>query len=64
MSITIYALAKKAGVVPQSLYTLARLGYLAAEQTECGDCGHKAWRVSDEVASEYLAKRAAKEAAK
>ena len=60
---SVYALAKAAGVTPQSLYTQAKLGYLKAEQTTCGSCGHRAWTVSQEVAEAYLAKRAAKQAA-
>jgi predicted site-specific integrase-resolvase len=61
-SMSVYALAKRAGVNPQSLYTLAKLGYLKAEKSECGECGHVAWRVSEEEASRYLAKRAARAA--
>jgi hypothetical protein len=61
-SISVYALAKAAGVNPQSLYTLAKLGYLKAEKSECGSCGHTAWRVSAAEAKRYLEKRAARQA--
>jgi hypothetical protein len=57
-TISVYALAKKAGVNPQSLYTLAKLGYLKAERSTCDSCGHTAWRVSEQEAARYLKARA------
>ena len=61
-TMSVYALAKRAGVQPQSLYTLAKLGYLKAEKSECDSCGHTAWRVSEDEAQRYLTKRANKQA--
>ena len=57
-TMSVYALAKKAGVNPQSLYTLAKLGYLKAEKSECASCGHTAWRVDETEAARYLKARA------
>lgn len=56
-TISIYRLAKTAGVQPQSLYTQAKLGNLKAEKTTCDHCGHTAWTVTEAVAAEYLTKR-------
>lgn len=61
-TISIYRLAKTAGVQPQSLYTQAKLGNLAAEKTTCDHCGHTAWTVTESVAAEYLKKRADRQA--
>ena len=63
-TISIYRLAKDAGVQPQSLYTQAKLGNLKAQRTTCDHCGHTAWTVTQEVATEYLTKRAARLAKK
>jgi hypothetical protein len=63
-TISIYRLAKTAGVQPQSLYTQAKLGNLKAEKTTCDHCGHTAWSVTEQVAAEYLQKRADRQANK
>ena len=66
MSRTIYALAKEAGVNPQSLYMQARtIGangkpYLIASRRKCDACGHTAWMVDDDEAERYLKRRAAR----
>jgi hypothetical protein len=62
-TISIYRLAKTAGVQPQSLYTQAKLGALPARKTTCDHCGHTAWTVTESDAAAYLKKRADRQAA-
>jgi ferredoxin-like protein FixX len=61
---SVYALAKANGVTPQSLYTLAKLGYLKATKRTCKECGHTSWVVDDEEVERYSKKHAAKVASK
>jgi len=52
-------LAKKAGVRPQAIYNLMKMGYIAAEQREVTITR---WEIPDEAARKYLEKRAARQA--
>lgn len=63
-TMSIYRLAKVAGVQPQSLYTQAKLGKLPARQTTCDQCGHSAWTVSESDAAAYLKRRAERQSEK
>lgn len=50
-------LAKRAGVRPQAIYNLMKMGYIAAEKREVTITR---WEIPDEAAQKYLAKRTAK----